>query len=638
MKHESMAYPEALRYLAQKYNIEVEEDKAKSQEYVEENQERERLFLANEFAYKWFQEQLFETDMGKSVALTYFQKRDFKEATLRKFGLGYAPDGGGGAAFTRYALSNAYKAEILQKAGLTNRTGDRDFFRDRVMFAIHNLAGRIVAFAGRTMRDKEEKIKYLNTPETEIYHKTKILYGAFQAKTAIRKQDECYLTEGYADVITLHQNGVENVVASSGTSLTNEQLDIIKRFTKNLTILYDGDPAGIKAALRGMDMALEADMDVYVVLFPDRHDPDSYMREFGATAFEDYVKSHKQNLIEFKAGLLLAEAQNDPLKKAQLLKDIVSSVAKIPDQIKRSIFMKTIASRWELDEQIIIQETNKLMLAKMNQTAPRPPQRTGNIPPENRPSTKPIAKTPPPSNGGWDDLPPGVTFSDDVGLPPMPSFDEMDNFGGQGFDVDVPFDPMEGPGMQVSTPAKEQTDSPTTDSFQEKDITRVLMEFGDKKLEGQTTVGAYIIAEMIDLLDEFDSPLYAKIISEYGDALITGRHLALSHWTSHTDPLISSLAAGFGVSDFVYSENWEKRFDILLITQKKPEENFIRDTISAVNRLKMKKVQRMLRQNQEKLRVPPSDETELLKLVMVQRKLKALEIELAKELRTVVVR
>ncbi|MBL7805152.1 MAG: DNA primase, partial [Saprospiraceae bacterium] len=329
-EHEQFSYPEALRWLAKKYNIEIEEVELTPEQRAAD-QMAESLYIVNDFALKHFQEQLFDTDEGKSVALQYFRQRGLREETIRTFGLGYAPDLRD--LLLQRARATGHSVELLKKTGLSSADGARDFFRGRVMFAIHNLSGKVAAFAGRTMSNDKTVPKYINSPETEIYVKNKTLYGAYQAKKAIRQQDECILVEGYMDVISLYQAGIENVVASSGTSLTEGQLNLIRRNTNNLKILYDGDPAGIKAALRGLDLALEQDLNVRIVLLPEGEDPDSYVQKVGSEAFLEYVAREAKDFILFKTRLLLEDTKGDPIKKSSLVKDIVASIARIPDPI-----------------------------------------------------------------------------------------------------------------------------------------------------------------------------------------------------------------------------------------------------------------------------------------------------------------
>ncbi len=367
MEHEKFSYPEALRYLAKKYNIEIEDTEALSDEDKELHDKRESLLVLSEYAKKFFIDILWDTEEGKTIGLSYFKERGFREEIIKKFELGFSPDQWD--TLTRRALENAYKTEYLEETGLSIHNEERnsyyDRFRGRVMFPIHSLTGRVIAFGGRTLKTDSKSPKYVNSPESEIYHKSNVLYGIFFARKAIREFDTCFLVEGYTDVVSLHQAGVENVVASSGTSLTTEQIRLVARFTKNITILYDGDAAGIKASLRGIDMILEEGLNVKIVLFPEGHDPDSYIREVGSSSFNEYVLSNQKDFILFKTSLLLSEVQNDPVKKAGLIREIVESIAKIPDSIKASVFIKECSVLMEIEERVLLSELNKLRIRKV---------------------------------------------------------------------------------------------------------------------------------------------------------------------------------------------------------------------------------------------------------------------------------
>ena len=348
MEHEHLTYPESLRYLAQKYKIEIEE--TADPRSREEKQLSQSYFVINEFAQKFFKSQLFETDEGKQIGLPYFKERGLLEKTINNFGLGYSPLN---TSFTELALKKDYNIEFLKSLGLTNR-GNHDFYKGRVIFPFYNLSGKVIGFGGRILGSKKGP-KYVNSPETEIYNKKKTLYGLFQARTAIRKEENIFLVEGYTDVLSLYQAGIENVVASSGTSLTEEQIMMIKRFTKNVTILYDGDPAGIKAALRGIDLILEKDLNVKIVLLPEGEDPDSWVRSQGKENFLQYIAKEEKDFIHFRIDLISQESKDDPIKKTELLRDIVESIAKIPDQLKRSIYIQKCALQLNVDEKNIKQ-------------------------------------------------------------------------------------------------------------------------------------------------------------------------------------------------------------------------------------------------------------------------------------------
>lgn len=359
MEHESLSYVDALRYLAKKYGIEIVE-KEETAEEIARRSSRENMFALNAFALKYFSDTLHNTEEGKSIGVGYFRERGFRDDTIKKFQLGYCPDRF--EAVSVEALKEGFSRQILIDTGLcteNQRGGLTDRFRGRVIFPVHTVSGQVVAFGGRVLKKTDNTAKYVNSPESEIYHKSSELYGLYFAKNAIQRADVCYLVEGYTDVISMHQAGVENVVASSGTSLTTGQIRLIHRFTSNIVVLYDGDAAGIKASIRGIDMLLEEGMNVEVVLLPDGEDPDSFSRSQDSTQFIDYINRHKTNFILFKTQLLLGEAGNDPIKKAALIGDIVESISKIQDTIKQAIYIKDCARQFDIREEVLIKEVAK---------------------------------------------------------------------------------------------------------------------------------------------------------------------------------------------------------------------------------------------------------------------------------------
>ncbi len=365
MEHESMNYVEALRFLAKKYNIEIVEENINPEEAKALNTERESIHIALNFAARYFHNTLLETEEGKTIGLSYFKERGFRTETLEKFQLGYSPEGR--THFYDAAIKSGLTREFIVKAGLVSELENGDVidrYRGRVIFPIYNLSGKIIAFAGRVLKTSDRTAKYVNSPETAVYHKSEHLYGLHLAKTSIKKNDIVYLVEGYTDVITLVQSGVENVVASSGTSLTEQQIRLVSRFTKNITVLYDGDPAGIKAALRGIDMLLLEGMNVKVVLFPDNDDPDSYCRKVGGTAFEEYIAAHAKDFIVFKSELLYDEVKNDVAQRAGAIHSIVESISKIPDPITRSLYASESSKILHVDEQLILSEIVSLRHSK----------------------------------------------------------------------------------------------------------------------------------------------------------------------------------------------------------------------------------------------------------------------------------
>jgi len=372
MEHEHFTYPEAIRYLARKYNIEIEETE-QTNEQKEEANERESLFLVNEFANTYFQKILHKTDQGQAIGLSYFKERGFKNDTIKTFNLGYALDEW--QAFTDEALKKGYQLEYLERTGLTIVKDDKRFdrFKGRVLFPIHSMSGRVLGFGGRILGADKKAAKYLNSPESEVYHKSKILYGLYHAKQAIAKEDNCFLVEGYTDVIQFHQTGIKNVVASSGTALSPEQIRLINRLTKNITVLFDGDAAGLRASVRGIDLILEQGMNVRVCTFPKGEDPDSFARQNTLEELADYLQEHAMDFIQFKASLLVEDAKNDPIKKAETIREIVNSISKIPDPIKREIYVKECSNIMDISEQVLfstLAQINKKEVQEASKTDP----------------------------------------------------------------------------------------------------------------------------------------------------------------------------------------------------------------------------------------------------------------------------
>lgn len=362
MEHEGMSYTEAIRFLAKKYGVEIQEDAGR--EELTSQSERDSLYIVMNYAKEYYKNLLFNSDEGKSIGLSYFRERGFNDRTIEKFELGYTLNEWDHLA--KAATSKGYSEAILEKSGLLivkKEEGKKyDRFRGRVIFPVHNLAGKVIAFGARILTKEKDQPKYINSPETEIYHKSNVLYGLYQGKNAIRKEEFCYLVEGYTDVLSLHQANIENVVASSGTALTEEQIKLMRRFTENVTVLYDGDAAGIKAALRGIDLVLKGGLNVRIVLLPDGEDPDSFSRKKGSTELKQYLQTHTQDFISFKIGLYSAEAANDPIKKAEAIREIVTSIGVIPDPIKRSVYIQETSHLLKISESVLFTELNKLLI------------------------------------------------------------------------------------------------------------------------------------------------------------------------------------------------------------------------------------------------------------------------------------
>ncbi|MDC0376180.1 DNA primase [Schleiferiaceae bacterium] len=388
MELEQMSYPEALRWIAKKYNIEIPEERPQTPEEIAAGNLKEGVYLISDVAAKWYVQQLHETDQGKAIGLSYFKERGFTDETIKKFHLGYSPEQS--SAFADYALASSYSEQSLESSGISmrNERGWYDRFRGRVMFPIHSISGRVLGFGGRILQSNAKAAKYLNSPENPIYHKSKVLYGLFQAKQEIVKRDEALLVEGYTDVLSFYQNGVQNVVSSSGTALTEGQIAMLKRYTTNITLLYDGDAAGIRASFRGLDMMLEQGVNVRVVPFPDGEDPDSFAQAHSTEELEKYIKSNRRDFISFKTGVLIDDAAGDPLKRAQMVREIVASIAKVPDRIGQEVFVKEAARLLDIDAAALFDELYRLLNDQSRQARRKqqqePPMEvvTGGVPEE----------------------------------------------------------------------------------------------------------------------------------------------------------------------------------------------------------------------------------------------------------------
>lgn len=583
MEHDHLTYPEALKHLAKKYGIEVEEDNYSPEQIIEQN-ERESLYVVISYAQKYFCDKLFESEEGKAIGLTYFKERGFSEDTIQKFQLGFSLKDWDG--FTQNAIENGFTKEVLVKAGLTieKDKGDEetsarlyDRFRNRVIFPVHNVSGRVIAFGARILQTDPKSPKYLNSPESEIYIKSKSLYGIYFAKKSIIQNDECFLVEGYTDVISLHQTGIENVVASSGTSLTQDQIRLIGRYTKNVTILYDGDTAGIKASLRGIDLILEEGLNVKIVLFPDGEDPDSYSKKVSAGAMLQYIKDNAKDFINFKTALLLQEAANDPVKKAALIKDIVGSIAKIPDAILRSAYIKQCAVMMEMNEQVLVSEMNKLrkdlFRKQFNQ------QEENNV------------------------------VSDEL-------FDSV---------------------MSANQPAV--SDDSTT--YQEKEIVRVLLNYGDREFYFQPDEGEPLKLAVRDfMLNEiltdgvgFDDEVLAGVFTYFSNASGKEFQEILDELKSHNEENIrnKSIELLFNKYDL---HNWESKH----IYVKSEELNFNEAVVSPVFYLKLRRVLKMKKENQEQIKNLNDVDTTLDELMEKQKLFDALVHQITKRLGIVVLK
>lgn len=518
MDHEHYSYPEALRFLANKYNIEVEEEE-QTPEQIQEANQKESLFIVSQFAADFFQEQLRKTEEGRTIGLSYFKERGFREATIEKFKLGYSPENWD--AFTNKALEKGYNLDYLEKTGLTivkeNKNFDR--FRSRVIFPIQNISGRVIGFGGRTLSADKKIAKYLNSPESDIYHKSRVLYGLNHAKKSMIELDNCYLVEGYTDVISLSQNGIENVVASSGTSLTEEQIKLIRRYTPNISILFDGDAAGIKAAFRGIDMILEEGLNVKIIAFPEGEDPDSFASTHSSNEIKEYLESEAKDFIRFKTTLLLEETGNDPIKRAALIKEIVSSIALIPDPIARSVYLQECSHLMQIDEEALLSELNKVRRKKIGKKTSEKP----NIDAEQYAETT----------------------------------------------------------ENLAPKTEEKKVHLTTKDYQEEDIIRTFIKYGEKEIsipsledkendseeENSYLVSEYLIHEIEADGLKFSNSIFQKIYSLFKDAYVKETQLKENDLVSHPNPEISSLVIAYLMEKYTLSLNWEEKHKILTLNE-----------------------------------------------------------------------
>ncbi len=572
MQHEKLSYPEALRWLAAKYSIEIEEEK-QTEEQQQEKSEREHLSVVSEFAAKYFQEQMHETEEGKAIALSYFEERGFREDIIKKFQLGYCPDKWD--AMTKAALEKSYSLEYLIKAGLTReRDGvPYDFFRGRVMFPIHNISGKVIAFGGRTLKVEKEIAKYFNSPESELYYKSKVLYGLHLAKNAIVKEDVCYLCEGYTDVVSMHQAGVENVVASSGTSLTEDQIRLIRRYTPNITILYDGDSAGIKASFRGIDMILKEGMNVRVILFPDGDDPDSFAKKHSSTEIQEFITKNAKDFITFKTSLLIEEAGGDPVKRSALIRGIVDSIALIPDAITRSVFVQECSRLLNIQEQVLLVELNKVIVANFKKT--------------NKETTE-----------------------------ELPLLDETPADG-------IPTESI----PQFSLYYQEKDLIRLLLSYGEQAIEiAVVNEDGHDEVHN-VSVAEYLITNIEQDEIQLETPVYNTIFKEYIEFIGREEIPTAQSFTQHSDSNISTESTNVLISQYAISENWTVRHNVYPET----EEMLLRKaTKDCVFRLKLRKVQHISKQLMHDIEEAGNDEEKLESLLREKIYLDRTKSEIAK--------
>jgi len=583
MEHEKYSYAEALRWLAARYNVEIEEKELNPQQR-QQQQLADSLYIINAFAQKFFSDTMFDTEEGQDIGLSYLKERGFSEETMRKFQLGYSPDARD--VFARAALAAQYNLEYLQKSGLVVVRDEKpmDNYRGRVIFPVHNQTGKVIGFGARIIRNNDRAPKYINTPENELYVKSKILYGAYQARQAIDKQDECLLVEGYTDVISLHQAGVENVVASGGTSLTIDQLRLIKKYTKHLTIIYDGDGAGIKAALRGLDMALEESLDVKLVLIPDKEDPDSYVRKIGAAAFRDFVASNKKDFVLFQLEVALKDAADDTNKKAAVVNQVAETISRInkaEDFTRQQDYIRQSAEILRIEEVGLHALVNKFIRERIDKQ-------------ESRAAAEARAKA-------------GQESSPEDMAPPSET----------GFPQD-----------------EESIALLLRHEHYERGMIRILLDFGLKSWDEQSLVADYVLHETADLYELIDNKRLLKILDIYRDLYQQGLEPSTKTFLYHEDQEVCTLAVSIMDLHLEISPNWKEHYDGHIAT---PEELYKEDVTSTMLYLKLRKIKRLQEENQHDLSKPHSEE-EMRVLLQTHKHLKDMEQALVKPLGTVIIK
>lgn len=556
MEHEQLSFIDAIKTLGKKFHIHIEEKEVSDADLVQKN-ERESMLVVTEYASRFFTKSLFETDEGQSVGLGYFRQRGFRDDIIRKFQLGYSPEAKD--ALTKEAQLQGYKIEFLEKTGLTvvrdNYKADR--FRGRVIFPIHSLSGKIIAFGGRILQTDAKTAKYLNSPESEIYHKSQILYGIYQARQEMVRQDRTYLVEGYTDVLSFHQAGIPNVVASSGTALTVDQIRLMARFTPNVTIIYDGDPAGIKASLRGIDLVLEEGMNVKVLLLPEGEDPDSFAKKLGGEGLRDYIRNHETDFIKFKTSLLLEESKNDPIKRAQLIQDIVRTIAVIPDPIVRSVYVKECSTLMKVEEPVLYVEIGKIKKKKQEQEQGRSYIRT---------TDSAVAPATP--------------------ISPLPA-------------LSSPTNPFE---------------------TEEREILRFLLKYGDYPLgpvktesdEKIISVGEYIVDNLRQDELKSENTLHNLILELYESQMQQPGFSARKYFVTHSNPEVSRLASDLLAREYILSKIHKKNKEV-----KKDEELLEELVPRIVLELKWKIVKVRLEEKRQQLKTAEDnkDNDAILRLI-----------------------
>lgn len=604
MEHEKLSYVEALRWLATRYNIEVEETESTPEQKLQQHTS-ESLYIINQFAQQFYAEQLFHTETGQEVGLSYLKERGYSEDTIKKFGLGYAPDQRD--ALAKKAIAKQYNSELLQKAGLVVVRNDVlvDNYRDRIIFPVHNNSGKVIGFGARLIKNNDKAPKYINTPENELYLKSKILYGTYFARHAVDKVDECLLVEGYTDVLSLHQAGIENVVASGGTSLTQDQLRLIKKYSKNLTIIYDGDAAGVKAALRGLDMALEESLNVKLVLIPDKEDPDSYVRKLGANEFRNFILHNKKDVVLFQLEVALEDTGKDSNRKSEVVNQIAETISKInkaEDFTKQQDYIRQCSQILNIDETGFTNLVNKFIRNKISFEDKKLPFEEAKVIEENGKNAE---------ENNFNDYTFNLLFKDDL---------------------------------------------------QEKEIARILLEHGNKKKDASQLIAEYILSEIPEE-DLIDNEVVVKLIHTYRDYLNRHHPIDKNFFIYSQDTALSALAVSLMQFPYEQSDHWKKELsqstgyqkalfqqdykgflnaikpgneEHLMSFLKMQEDKTMDEVESAISYLKLRKIKRMLLQNQADLE--KADISQQPTLFQTHQHLKQMEMELSKKIGGVVIR
>lgn len=600
MEHEKYSYVEALRWLANKYNVEIEETEI-SPELKAQYQVADSLYIINQFAQKYFSEQLFDAEEGQDIGYSYLKERGFREDIMRKFQLGYCLQERD--AFAKAAVAAQYNPEYLVKTGLVVLRDERlmDNYRGRIIFPIHNQSGKVLGFGARIIGKSDRAPKYINTPENEIYHKSKLLYGSYFARQSIDKNDECLLVEGYTDVVSLHQAGIENVVASGGTSLTPDQLRLIKKYTKNLTIIYDGDSAGIKAAMRGLDLALDEGLNVKLVLIPDKEDPDSYVNKIGAEEFQQFVKKNKRDFILFQLDILLKDAGDDTNKKAAIANQVAETISRLnkaEDFTKQQDYIRRCAEILHIDETGMNNLVNKFIRDKV--------QKQEKLNQQNQPGQQ----------GGFGQQGQPQPFGDH---PPDDLFYD-DGFGNE-------------TGTQPSFPGDDTAALFNKDEQSERAMIRCLLEFGLKQWDDNRRIADYIFEESVekDMLDNKD---LVKVMEIYKIWYDEGIEPGPKNFIYHEDLLVSATVVSLMDTPHELSPNWKNRYEGKINTR---EDTFHQETFSVVNYLKLRKIKRLMDDNQKDMQRAHTPEEQMV-LLHTHIHLKKLEQDMLKQIGTVILK